>query len=137
MQSSSKSPSIISLLPTFLTLFVLGWGGLIALVVGTLPTLGPRWLFFVLLMLALTGTALPLVYFLNRRFPVRPPVQGDVLLREAIWCGVFGCLLAWLQLGQLLTTWMGLILFSAIALIEGLLRMWENSRWKPKEKDEG
>ena len=137
MQSSSKSPSVMSLLPTFLTLFVLGWGGLIALVLGTTPTLFPRWLFFVLLMLAVTGTALPLVYFLNRRFPVRPPVQGDVLLREAIWCGVLGCLLAWLQLGQLLTTWMGLILFSAIALIEGLLRMWENSRWKPKEKDEG
>jgi len=36
-----------------------------------------------------------------------------------------------------LTIWMGLILFSAIALIEGLLRMWEHSRWKPKERDEG
>ena len=134
---SSKSPSVMSLLPTFLILFVLGWGGLIALVFDTLPTLGPRWLFFALMMMALTGTALPVVYFLNRRFPIRPPVQVDVLIREAIWFGVLGCLLAWLQLGQLLTTWMGLILVSAIAMIEGLLRMWEHSRWKPKEKDEG
>jgi hypothetical protein len=134
---SSKSPSVMALLPTFLILFLIGWGGLFALVFGTLPTLGPRWLFFALIMIALTGTALPVVYFFNRRFPVRPPVQVDVLLRESIWFGVLGCLLVWLQLGQLLTIWMGLILFSAIALIEGLLRMWEHSRWKPKEKDEG
>jgi hypothetical protein len=120
-----------------LILFVIGWGGLLALVFGTVPTLGPRWLFFALILIALTGTALPVVYFFNRRFPVRPPVQVDVLLRESIWFGVLGCLLVWLQLGQLLTIWMGLILFSAIALIEGLLRMWEHSRWKPKEKDEG
>jgi hypothetical protein len=133
---SSKSPTIMSLLPTFLVLFVLGWTGVIALVVGTQPTLFPRWLFFALLMVALTGTAMPVVYFLNRRFPARPPVETDVLLRESIWFGVLGSLLAWLQLGQLLTTWMALILVSAIALIEGLLRMWEHSRWKPKEKDE-
>ena len=134
---SNKSPSVMSLLPTFLILFLIGWGGLAVLILGTLPTLGPRWLFFALVLMALTGTALPVVYFLNRRFPVTPPVQVDVLLRESIWFGVLGCLLAWLQLGQLLTTWMGLILFSAIALIEGLLRMWERSRWKPAEKDEG
>jgi hypothetical protein len=82
-----------------IVLCLVGWGGLMMLIAFTLPTLGPRWLFFFLLDLALSGTALPVTYFFNRRFLSDPPVGNGVILREAMWVGVYGSLLAWLQLG--------------------------------------
>ena len=130
----SKAPSFFAILPAALFLFLIGWGGLAAVVIFTLPTLGPRWLFFCLGVLALSGTSLPVVYFFNRRFPSKPPADIDVILRQSIWVGVFGSLLAWLQLGRVLSPMLAFILFAAITLIEMLLRMWERSRWKPKEE---
>jgi hypothetical protein len=100
----------------------------------TLPTIWPRWLFFCMGVLALSGTAMPVVYFLNRRFPSNPLVKGDVILRQSLWFGIYGSMLAWLQLGRLLSPLLVLILWGVFILIEGLLRMWERSRWKPKEE---
>jgi hypothetical protein len=118
-------------LPLSFVLTILGWGGILLVVRGTVPTLGPRWLFFFLGVLALTGPALPLIYFLNKRFPSDPPVEGMVILRQALWVGVFGSTLAWLQLGRVLTTGMAVILAGVFALIEFLLRLFERSRWNP------
>ena len=109
-----------------------GWAGLALVVQYTLPTLGPRWLFFALLVLALCGTCLPVVYFLHIRFPSTPPVEGDVVLRQSIWFGVYGGILAWLQMGRVLSLVLGLVLLGIFILIEALLRIWERSRWKPK-----
>lgn len=110
----------------------IGWAGLALVVQSTLPTLGPRWLFFALLVLALCGTSLPMVYFLHIRFPSTPPVEGDVVLRQAIWFGVYGGILAWLQMGRVLSPVLALVLLGILVLIEALLRIWERSRWKPK-----
>jgi hypothetical protein len=126
--------SFLNFLPAALLLAAVGWGGLAAVVIYTLPTLWPRWLFFCMGVLALSGTAMPVVYFLNRRFPSTPPVGGDVILRQSTWVGIYGSLLAWLQLGRLLSPLLVLILFGAFILIEGLLRILERSRWKPKEE---
>ncbi len=114
-----------------LFLFVLGWGGLGLVTYYTLPTLGPRWLFFFLVVLALTGTGLPIVYFLNKRFPTRPPVGGEVIIRQALWIGIYASLITWLQMGRVLTPMLAAILFAAFILIEGLLRLFERSRWRP------
>ncbi|MDW7755401.1 MAG: hypothetical protein SCH68_09570, partial [Brevefilum sp.] len=81
-------------LPLSLVLTILGWGGLFLVLRATVPTLGPRWLFFFLGVIALTGPALPIVYFLNKRFPSDPPVEGMVILRQAMWVGVFGSTVA-------------------------------------------
>ncbi|MDW7756027.1 MAG: hypothetical protein SCH68_12790, partial [Brevefilum sp.] len=81
--------------------------------------------------IALTGPALPIVYFLNKRFPSDLPVEGMVILRQAMWVGVFGSTVAWLQLGRVLTPVMALILAGVFALIEFLLRLFERSRWNP------
>mgnify|MGYP005623312225 FL=1 len=54
-----------------------------------------------------------------------------VILRQAMWVGVFGSTVAWLQLGRVLTPVMALILAGVFALIEFLLRLFERSRWNP------
>lgn len=118
-------------LPLSLVLTIVGMGGLLLIIQSTVPTLGPRWLFFFLGVLALTGPALPVVYFLNRRFPSDPPVEGMVILRQALWVGVYGSTIAWLQLGRVLTVGLALILAGVFVLIEFLLRLFERSRWNP------
>lgn len=128
---SQKLPSFWSILWVSLFLAVIGWGGLVLLIFLTLPTLAPRWMFFFLLMTALTGSALPVTYFLNRRFPSDPPVESGVVLREAMWVGIFGSLLAWLQMGRVLTTGLMVVLAVGLILVEFLLRMSERSQWSP------
>ncbi len=127
----TKSPSIVSVLPASLILFLVGWGGLAGLVLNTLPTLWPRWLFFFLGVMAVTGTVLPFVAFLNIRFSGQPPATVGVVLRESLWFGVYFPTLAWLQIGRVLTPTLTLLLALGLALIEVLLRFREKSQWKP------
>ncbi|NLG97854.1 MAG: hypothetical protein GX491_10870 [Chloroflexi bacterium] len=128
---SQKLPSFWSFFGISIVLSIIGWGGLAYIIFETLPTLGPRWLFFFLLTLALSGTSLPVMYFLNRRFPSDPPVGGNVVVREAMWVGVYGSLLVWLQLGRVLTYGLAMALLAGLILIEFLLRLSERSAWSP------
>lgn len=121
-------------LPLTLILTIAGWVGLLIIILGTLPNLGPRWLFFFFGVLALTGPVIPLTYYLNLRFPSKPPVDGMVIVRQALWVGVFGSTIAWLQLGRVLSPGLALILAGVFVLIEFLLRLFERSRWKPKQE---
>lgn len=129
--SAPPSPPFKTFLPAALILFILGWGGLAALVLFTLPTVIPRWLFFFCLVLALTSLALPVSAFLNRRFPSTPPPHPGVILRQAIWFGLFGATLAWLQMGRALSPTLVVLLALGLILIEFLLRLSEKSQWKP------
>lgn len=126
---SQKLPSFFSILWVSLFLCLVGWGGLSVLLYMTLPTLFPRWLFFFLLTVALSGLALPITYFFNRRFPSTPPVESGVVLREAMWVGIYGSLLAWLQMGRVLTPGLVVVLMVGLVLVEFLLRMSERSQW--------
>ncbi|MGC8856194.1 MAG: hypothetical protein ACP5QU_05295 [Anaerolineae bacterium] len=128
---------------TFRTFFLpallmagLGWGGLVALIFFTLPTVWPRWGFFALTIIALTGTALPILYFLHQRFPSQPAAGPRVLLRQAIWVGTYGAILAWLQLGRLVTLWVILGLAAGLMTIEYLIRLREKARWMPPVSDD-
>ena len=125
---------IRSYMPLALLLTIVGWVGLLIIVRGTLPNLGPRWLFFFFGVLALTGPVIPITYYLNLRFPSNPPVEGMVIVRQALWVGVFGSTVAWLQLGRVLSPGLALILAGVFVLIEFLLRLFERSRWKPKQE---
>lgn len=129
--SSRSSPPVSAFLPAALLLLLIGWGGLYFLVNLTLPTVGPRWLFFFLAFLALTGTALPVVAFLNRRFSDERPATHGVVLRQAIWVGIYGSTVAWLRIGRVLTPTLAFLLFLGLLLIEWLLRLRERSRWSP------
>ena len=128
---TTKNKLIRTFIPLALILTILGWGGLFIVINATLPTLGPRWLFFFLIVLALTGPALPLTFFLNQRFRSDPPAEDMVILRQALWVGVFGGTVAWLQLGRVLTLGLAFILGCVFILIEVLLRLFERSRWQP------
>ncbi len=120
-------------LPVFLILALVGWAGIIVVLFVFLPYLGPRWMFFFFGVLALSGTAMPLVYFLNKRFPSDPPAEKGIIIRESLWFGIYGASIAWLQMGRVLSTGLAFILAGAFILIELLLRLWEHSHWKPKE----
>jgi hypothetical protein len=135
--NTQRLPSFWSFLWISLVLSVIGWGGLILLIFLSLPTLGPRWLFFFLFTLALSGISLPVAYFFNRRFPVDPPIDGGVVLREAMWCGVYFSLLAWLQMGRVLTSGLAFVLAVGLVLVEFLLRLGERSQWSPAQAASG
>lgn len=131
MDNQSSSPPVRNFIPAAIILALIGWGGLYALTNFAYPTVGPRWLFFFLGVLAITGTALPVVAFLNQRFPTNPPVSPGVIIREAIWFGIYLPTLAWLQLGRVLTPALVLLLAVGFFAIEILLRMRERSQWNP------
>jgi hypothetical protein len=54
-----------------------------------------------------------------------------VIIREALWIGIYFPTLAWLQLGRVLTPTLILLLAVGLIAIEILLRMRERSQWKP------
>lgn len=125
-QHSFRSFAISALL-----LIVFGWAGLAAIVYFALPYVWLRWSFFILLIVALTGTLLPLVYFIHRRFPEDPPAESNVIVRQALWFGIYGAALAWLQLGRLVTVYIILGLAGGLIAIEYFLRLRERSHWIP------
>ena len=114
--------------PTLL-LFLIGWSGLAALLWFSLPTVWPRWSFFILWTMALSATALPVIYFLTTRFSTET-VEPYVLVRQSLWVGVFGATLAWLQLAHLVTLYIIFGLAGGLIAIESLLRLRERARWR-------
>lgn len=131
---TKQKSSIIPILITAGILFLVGWLGLFFLMQNIQPYLGARWLWFFLFTLAITGTALPIVTFLNKRFPTNPPIPYSSLLRQSIWVAVYFDLLAWLQLGRILNPILILVLAIGFIIIENLIRMIEKSRWQPSEE---
>ncbi|HSQ27989.1 MAG TPA: hypothetical protein VLM80_12775 [Anaerolineales bacterium] len=123
-----------SILPIAIPLMLLGWGSLAFLFLFTEPSGGTRWAMFFSGMLAVTGTTLPVVSFLNRRFPSLPPPSQAVIVRQAIWVGLYIPTLVWLQIGRVMNPSLALLLAVGFLLIEGLLRLIERSLWKPDRK---
>jgi hypothetical protein len=103
-------------------LAAIGWLGLVLLLSGTRPTVGPRWLFFFLWTLAASGTSLPFVWLLNRRFSRRHPASQAAMLRESLLVGLYAGLLAWLQINRSLNLPLALLLATGLLAIEWLLR---------------
>ncbi len=124
---------------TCLALIFIGWGGLalIIFVFEIPPFVWARWAFFVLGILALTGTALPIVYFLHRRFPNNPPAEPNIITRQALWVGIYGATLAWLQLGRLASLYVIFGLAGGLTAIEYFIRLRENAnRPTPTNSDD-
>jgi hypothetical protein len=132
MQNNPRIDRFIDYLPAIFGLIIFGAGGLAVLLVQTLPTIFPRWLFIFFLVNLVTGLFMPLTYFLNKRFPSKPLADRNVIIRQSLWFGIYAAVLAWLQLGRALTFPLAVILGAALILVEMLLRMWERSRWKPE-----
>ena len=117
------------------TLFLVGWGGIMALLLYTVPTLGWRWMFFFLGLAGLTGTAVPFMVFLSKRFG-RRSTNAHILMRRAIWVGAFGVTLAWLQMGGTLAWSTGLLLAAVCIAIEWFIELRARSLWDPYTTDD-
>jgi hypothetical protein len=124
--------SFVPYLVATASLIVLGWGSAAIAIFMLTPTVWARWLLFFGGTLGLTGLAMPVAWFLNLRFPSEPPAGPNVVVRQAIWVGVYGAILAWLQQARLVTLWTGLGLALGLVAIEYLIRMREKARWRPK-----
>jgi hypothetical protein len=124
--------SFLPYLASAISLFVIGWGAAAIAIFALTPTVWARWLLFFGGTLGLTGLAIPAAWFLNLRFPSEPPAGSSVIIRQAIWVGVYGVVLVWLQQARLVTLWIGLGLAIGLIAIEYLIRMREKARWQPK-----
>ena len=89
-------------------------------------------MFFFFLSIIGAGIALPFSYLIQRRF-ANQVVQGKVLIREAIFFGVFLALIAWLQLGRILTNLIVVVIAAGFTLLEMLLRMAEKATFMADE----
>lgn len=118
---------------TALVLLAVGWVGLYLLMATTLPTVGPRWLFFFLLTVAATGTALPFVWVLHRRFDTQNAAPAAVMVRQALWAALFVALVVWLQINRALTLSLGILLGVGFIVLEWFLRLLERNVWRPKQ----
>lgn len=112
-------------------LLIIGWLGLILLLRTTLPTVGPRWLFFFLWTVAITGTSLPFIWLLHRRFSTNEEVPASILLRQGLFIGLYASTCIWLQINRSLNIWLALFLAGGLTAIEWFLRILERSRWRP------
>ena len=128
---SHPSSSFRPYLASTILLFLIGWGCAGYAIISLPPTVWARWLLFFGGTLGITSLALPATWFLNLRFPSEPPVGALVIMRQAIWFGVYGAILTWLQQERLVTLWIGLGLAAGLLAIEYLIRMRENARWQP------
>ena len=128
--------SFLPYLASAICLIFLGVGTAATAIIVLTPTVWARWLLFFGGTLGLTGLALPVTWFLNLRFPSDPPAGPYVVVRQAIWVGVYGIVLAWLQQVRLVTLWTGVGLALGLIAIEYLVRMRERARWQPKPTPE-
>ena len=108
-----------------------GWLGLVLLLTSSLPTVGPRWLFFFLLTLAATGTSLPFLWLLDRRFSSGRPATASILLRQALLVALFANFCIWLQINRSLSLPLAILIAFGLYAIERLLRLVDRSQWRP------
>ena len=131
---SQNPPPMRAFLLTTILLMIFGWGGLYAILANTTPNGGTRWALFFAGVLAVTGAILPVVAFLNKRFPSLPPPTTTVVVRQALWAGIYVATLGWLQIGRVLTPALALLLLAGLTMIEWLLRLRERALWKPERE---
>jgi hypothetical protein len=113
-------------------MMIVGWGGLYVLITTQVPRVGQRWLFFLLVQVAIAGTTMPFLRYLNVRLTplsrMIPP--SGVIVRQSVWIGLFVVTCLWLQIPRVLTVPMIFFLALAFLVIELFLR----SREIPNEQ---
>lgn len=129
--NSQTPPDHVGVLISAVVMLIIGWGGLYLLVTNQPPRLaGQLWLFFVLLDIAITGTAIPIVRYLNVRLtPINAPLPpGGIVVRQSVWIGLYIVTCAWLQIPRVLTPVIAILLALVFIAIEVFLRFREIPR---------
>ncbi len=108
-----------------LLMFLGGWGGLAYLLLSTRPRIGGEiWLFFILLQIAVTGTAIPLVRLISQSLAPKhdpAPITG-LVLRRSVWVGIIAVTCAWLLIPRYLSLPVFLLIILLFIVIEVFLR---------------
>jgi hypothetical protein len=121
-------PDHVGVLVSAALMIIVGWGGLYWLVSTQIPRIGGQlWIFFVLLHIAITGIAIPMVRYLNLRLtPITAPLPpGGIIVRQSVWIGLYAVVCAWLQIPRVLTPLVAFLLARVFIVIEVFLRMRE------------
>ena len=127
-------PSFRPFLYPTLFLVALGWGGLALVMHYTRPTLWPRWGFFALLVMACTGATLPISYFINQRLMGK---DAGVVTRQSVWVGIYAAVLAWLEMGRVLSFSVALWLLLGFMGVEYLVQLRDRLAHPPVKDDAG
>ncbi len=125
LQTTSRPPDHVGALLASLLMILGGWGGLVQLMTTTRPRIGGEmWLFFILLQIAVTGTAIPIVRYFNVRFtPIHVDVPpAGVIVRQSVWVGLLVVICAWLLIPRALSLPFVVFLIITFAVIEIFLR---------------
>lgn len=125
LATTSRPPGHLGMLIAATLLMIVGWGGLIQLILTTRPRIGGEmWLFFMLLQLAVTGTAIPIVRYFNVRFtPIHVEVPpGGVIVRQSVWVGLLIVTYAWLLIPRALSLPIAFFLILVFVVIEIFIR---------------
>lgn len=117
-------PDYVGVIYAAILMMIVGWYGIYTLVTTQIPRVGQRWLFFVLLHIAVTGTVMPFARYLNIRLTplTRPLPPSGVIVRQSVWVGIFVVSCAWLQIPRVLSVPTMFFLALAFAVIEIFLR---------------
>ncbi|MBL8130578.1 MAG: hypothetical protein JNL42_01865 [Anaerolineae bacterium] len=130
--ASTFPPDHAGLLIASVLLIVGGGGGILALILTQEPFIGQRWLFMLLLNLAVTGLVMPLMRYVNARLTPasRAVPPSGVIVRQSVWFGLFVVSCAWLQIPRVLSPPIMFFLALAFIIVEVFLR----SREIPHER---
>jgi hypothetical protein len=116
--NSNTPPDHVGLVIAAVILMGIGWYGLFTLINTSLPRIGGElWLFFLLIQIAVSGTIMPIIRYLNVRFtPLSKEVPASgVIVRQSVWIGLFVVICAWLQIPRALN--LPIVIFLAIVFI--------------------
>ena len=105
------------------TVGVIGAGSLLFF---TYPTIGPRWFFYIFVILAGTGFSLPIFFLANKLLKTRASLERVRLLRESLGMGVYLGFIVWLSIARMLTLPMGLLVLMILVTLDYLMRLREN-----------
>ncbi len=130
--SDTTTTTVKSVLPFSIIIGLSGWGGLVYIMTQAHPSLWNRWLFFCAIVFAVTGSAAPFVALLNRLFSSQTPVRFGMVVREALWVGIYVAAFLWLNKGQVVSLGLLIVLAVGFILVEFLLRMRVRSEWHPR-----
>ncbi len=118
-------PDHIGVLISAAVMTLTGWGGLLWLVTNRPPRLGAElWLFFFLGLIAISGTVLPVVRYINMRLtPLNAePLAGGIIVRQSVWIGLFCVIIAWMQILRVLSAANIFFLGLVFIIVEAFLR---------------
>lgn len=81
------------------------------------------WVFLAGVLVVITGVSVPLAYVLNQRFSQNESSQFLVVLRQAMWIGLWFAFCIWLQMNRTLGLGIALLVAAVFIVVEVLLQV--------------